>query len=73
LETHTDICVRSKAISLHKELVQKHASFIHSKNMEGIKMMYKFQSISQATSGEYLKGNQDRVDQYSTYFIRIAQ
>jgi hypothetical protein len=62
LESHPDVGIRSKANSLHRELVQKHASFIHSKNMECLKMMYKFQNIIQASSGEYLKGKQDHVD-----------
>ena len=69
LETHPEVSIRSKAIALHRELVQKHASFIHSKNMECIKMMYKFQIMSQANSGEYLKGKQNHVDPYSTCFI----
>lgn len=56
LESHPEICVRSKAISLHNELVQKHASFIHSKNMECIKMVYKFQMVSQEDKNGYLHG-----------------
>ncbi|TPX64064.1 hypothetical protein SpCBS45565_g06149 [Spizellomyces sp. 'palustris'] len=45
--------IRDRALRLHEYLAEKHASFIHAKNMDCVKQMYEYVSaLTKATEGE---------------------
>lgn len=44
METHPLVDVRIKALRLHEQLNEKHASFIHSRHAESIRLAFAFQS-----------------------------
>jgi hypothetical protein len=55
LESHSDSFLSKQALIIHKKLTQKHASFIHSKNIESILQLFKYrQSLSQQPIGHNL-------------------
>ncbi|KNC96023.1 uncharacterized protein SPPG_08618 [Spizellomyces punctatus DAOM BR117] len=50
--------IRDRALRLHEYLAEKHASFIHAKNMDCVKQMYEYVSaLTKATEGEIKIGS----------------
>ncbi|KAJ2391612.1 Sister chromatid cohesion protein 2 [Coemansia sp. RSA 2611] len=45
LSTSSDPYIRNKALKLHQELSFKHASFIHSRDLEGVRKAYEYQLL----------------------------
>lgn len=45
LETDSDVNFRNHALKVHSDLHDKYASFIHNKNMEGVRMAYHYQRM----------------------------
>ncbi|KAJ1741792.1 Sister chromatid cohesion protein 2 [Coemansia sp. RSA 1086] len=43
--TSNDSYIRSKSLKLHQELSFKHASFIHSRDLEGVRRAYEYQLL----------------------------
>ncbi|KAJ2371763.1 Sister chromatid cohesion protein 2, partial [Coemansia sp. RSA 2607] len=43
LGTSSDAYIRNKALKLHQDLCFKYASFIHSRDIEGVRLAYEFQ------------------------------
>ena len=46
LETSEDSATRNKAVGLHTDLHGKYASFIHNKNVDGLRVAYEFQKAT---------------------------
>jgi len=44
IETCSESSIRSRAFRLHQQLAEKHASFIHSKNIEGVRLAFSYQT-----------------------------
>ena len=52
METHPLLDVRIKALRLHEQLNEKHASFIHSRHAESIRLAFAFQSVQAELKSE---------------------
>ncbi|KAJ8331310.1 Sister chromatid cohesion protein 2 [Batrachochytrium dendrobatidis] len=46
----------SNALSMHQKLANKHASFIHSKNMSAVRCIYEFHALQSCKDAEYTRG-----------------
>ncbi|KAJ1946717.1 Sister chromatid cohesion protein 2, partial [Linderina pennispora] len=61
LSTDTDAHIRNKSLKLHQDLAGKHASFIHSRDLEGVRKAFEYQS--QVRNGpQYVSGYNDAVE-----------
>ncbi|PIA17602.1 ARM repeat-containing protein [Coemansia reversa NRRL 1564] len=59
--TSSDSYTRAKSLKLHQELNFKYASFIHSRDLEGVRQMYEYQLLV-CGSPEDVEGYDSRVD-----------
>ncbi|KAJ2454142.1 Sister chromatid cohesion protein 2 [Coemansia sp. RSA 2336] len=59
--TSNDSYIRSKSLKLHQELSFKHASFIHSRDLEGVRRAYEYQLLVQGHA-EKVTGYDDHID-----------
>ncbi|KAJ2018587.1 Sister chromatid cohesion protein 2 [Coemansia sp. S680] len=55
LSTSSDPHIRSKALKLHQDLNSKYASFIHSRDIEGVRKAYEYQ-VQLRGQAEYVVG-----------------
>ncbi|ORX67535.1 hypothetical protein DL89DRAFT_294691 [Linderina pennispora] len=61
LSTDSDAHIRNKSLKLHQDLAGKHASFIHSRDLEGVRKAFEYQS--QVRDGpQYVSGYNDAVE-----------
>ncbi|KAH6590969.1 hypothetical protein BASA50_008969 [Batrachochytrium salamandrivorans] len=51
-----DSVLSSKALSIHQKLIDKHASFIHSKNIDAVRSIFDFHSIQISKVCDYTCG-----------------
>ncbi|KAJ2605223.1 Sister chromatid cohesion protein 2 [Coemansia sp. RSA 1722] len=61
LGTSSDAHIRSKALKLHQDLCFKYASFIHSRDIEGVRLAYEYQ-VQVRGSPESVAGFSDSAD-----------
>ncbi|KAJ2613263.1 Sister chromatid cohesion protein 2 [Coemansia sp. RSA 1365] len=59
--TSSDSYIRAKSLKLYQELNFKYASFIHSRDLEGVRQMYEYQLLV-CGSPDDVKGYDSRVD-----------
>ncbi|KAJ1803020.1 Sister chromatid cohesion protein 2, partial [Coemansia sp. RSA 2598] len=61
LGTSSDAHIRSKALKLHQDLCFKYASFIHSRDIEGVRLAYEYQLQVRGNPGDVV-GFSDSAD-----------
>ncbi|KAJ1905165.1 Sister chromatid cohesion protein 2 [Coemansia sp. IMI 209127] len=65
LSTSSDSHIRTKALKLHQDLNYKYVSFIHSRDMDGVRKAYEYQ-LQMRGKPEYVLGYETDVDAKDT-------